>query len=54
MYSPDLSHPSPDWFFCDAKGPNDRLGRKQRAKFEAIARVSGKPVRILRFKSRRP
>ena len=48
MYAPDFK----DWFFCDAKGPTDRLDprTKAKAKFEAIARASGKPVRLLHFK----
>ena len=48
MYAPGLS----DWFFCDAKGPTDRLDPRTNAKekFEAIARASGKPVRLLHFK----
>ena len=39
-----------DWFFCDAKGPTDRLGKKQKAKFEAIAGKTRKPIRVFRFK----
>jgi hypothetical protein len=46
MYAPDLS----DWFFCEVKGPRDRLGQQQEQKFKAIAKLSGKPVRLLRLK----
>ncbi len=43
MYAPDLS----DWFFCEVKGPRDHLRPAQVSKFEALAMVSGKPVRLL-------
>ncbi len=46
MYAPDLT----DWFFCEVKGPGDRLRAAQRTKFVAIAKLTGKPVRVLRFK----
>jgi hypothetical protein len=46
MYAPDLS----DWFFCEVKGPGDRLGAEQEKKCRALARMSGRPVRILRFR----
>ncbi|MEZ5060980.1 MAG: hypothetical protein R2700_05610 [Solirubrobacterales bacterium] len=49
MYKPNLK----DWFFCDSKGPTDSLDKNpnQRKKFEQIAEMSGKPVRLLHFKS---
>lgn len=47
MYAPDFS----DWFFADAKGPGDVLGVLQRKKFEAIAEMSGRPIRLLHFRS---
>jgi len=46
MYAPDMS----DWFFCEVKGPGDRLRSEQMSKFEALATVSGKPVRLLHLK----
>ncbi len=46
MYAPDLS----DWFFCEVKGPRDRLRPVQVNKFEGLAMVSGKPVRPLHLK----
>jgi hypothetical protein len=46
MYAPDLS----DWFFCEVKGPGDRLGVEQETKFKALAVMSVRPVRILRFR----
>jgi hypothetical protein len=45
-YSPDYA----DWFFCEVKGPGDRLSGRQRLYFEELARVSAKPIRLLRFK----
>jgi len=47
-YLPDYT----DWFFCEVKGAGDRLGERQQRYFEELARVSGKPVRLLRFKWR--
>lgn len=46
MYAPDMS----DWFFCEVKGPGDRLRTEQMSKFEALATVSGEPVRLLHLK----
>jgi hypothetical protein len=46
MYAPDMS----DWFFCEVKGPGDRLRAARMSKFEALATVSGKPVRLLHLK----
>jgi hypothetical protein len=45
MYAPDLT----DWFFCEVKGPRDSLRDEQCRKFKALADLSGKPVRLLRF-----
>ena len=45
VYARDFS----DWFFCEVKGPGDRLHPEQKRKFEALAAASGKPVRLLRF-----
>ncbi len=46
MYAPDMS----DWFFCEVKGPGDRLRSEQMSKFEALAEVSGEPVRLMHLK----
>lgn len=46
MYAADMS----DWFFCEVKGPGDRLRSEQMSKFEALAMVSGKAVRLLHLK----
>jgi hypothetical protein len=46
MYAPDLS----DWFFCEVKGPGDSMKPEQKVKFEALATMTGKPVRLMRLK----
>jgi hypothetical protein len=40
-----------DWFFCEVKGPRDRLRPGQRAFFSALEAASGRPVRLIRFVS---
>ena len=52
---PDLLAYSPidsDWFFCEVKGPGDRLREKQSRFFEELARVSGKEIRVVYFQTR--
>jgi hypothetical protein len=46
MYAEDLS----DWFFCEVKGPSDRLRDEQIRKFGLLAEVTSKPVRLLEFR----
>jgi hypothetical protein len=46
-YSPDCS----DWFFCEVKGPRDRLQENQSRFFAELARVSGKAIRVARFRT---
>ena len=46
LYKPDFS----DWFFCEVKGPRDRLSQTQRDYFEELASVSQKSVRILKLR----
>ena len=46
MYAEDLS----DWFFCEVKGPGDRLRDEQVRKFELLANMTSKPVRLLEFR----
>ena len=46
VYARDFS----DRFFCEVKGPGDRLRPEQKSKLGALATVSGKPVRLLRLK----
>lgn len=45
MYAPDYS----DWFFCEVKGPSDRLRDEQIRKFSRLADLTSKPVRLLEF-----
>lgn len=46
VYARDFS----DWFFCEVKGPRDRLQPEQERRFEALATASRKPVRLLQFR----
>lgn len=46
MFAPDLS----DWFFCEIKGPGDKLRTNQLLVFERLAAASGKPVFLLKLK----
>jgi hypothetical protein len=46
MYAADFS----DWFFCEVKEPGDHLRPEQLAKFEALAKLGGKPVRLLQLR----
>jgi hypothetical protein len=46
MYAEDRS----DSFFCEVKGPRDRLRDEQRLKFELLAEMTSKPVRLLEFR----
>jgi hypothetical protein len=46
VYSPDRS----DWFFCEVKGPRDRLREVQIRYFEALVAATGKDIRVVRFK----
>ena len=41
---------SKDWFFCEVKGPGDRLRPSQQAHFKQIASASRKPVCVLRLR----
>ena len=46
VYAPDMS----DWFFCEVKGPQDRLQSVQKEYFEALAKLSEVDIRIIRFR----
>jgi hypothetical protein len=46
VYAPDRS----DWFFCEVKGPRDRLREVQAAFFHALSDTSGKDIRLVRFR----
>jgi len=46
MYAEDRS----DWFFCEVVGPRNRLREEQTRKFELLAEMTAKPVRLLEFR----
>ena len=46
MYAPDHSA----YFFCEVKGPGDRVSLAQESKFNALAAVDGAQVFLLRFR----
>lgn len=46
VYRPDLS----DWFFCEVKGPRDRLQDKQVVLFRELKAVTGKEVFVVEFR----
>jgi hypothetical protein len=45
-YAPDKS----DFFFCEVKGPGDRLRETQAQYFQLLEEVSGKPVYTIRYR----
>lgn len=47
VYSPDFAN----WFFCEVKGPHDRLRETQIRFFEELARVSEKQINVIRFRT---
>ena len=49
---PDLLVYSPanrDWFFCEVKGPQDRLRETQVRFFDKLAQISGKEIKVVHF-----
>ena len=49
VYSPDRS----DWYFCEVKGPGDRLRPVQKDYFEKLSVASGKAIRIVKLKKQK-
>tara|TARA_B100002019_G_scaffold157497_1_gene135638 strand:- start:190 stop:681 length:492 start_codon:yes stop_codon:yes gene_type:complete len=45
-FKPDYS----DWFFCEVKGPTDKLRDVQREFFSRISLVSGKPIKVVQLR----
>jgi hypothetical protein len=45
VYAPDRT----DWFFCEVKGGPDRLRETQSTLFATLERITGRPVRLIRF-----
>jgi hypothetical protein len=46
FYAPDRS----DWFFCEVKGPGDRLRKVQHDYYEKISAVTARPIYLLTLK----
>jgi hypothetical protein len=46
VYRPDYS----DWFFCEVKGPTDRVRSEQAEFFRALTELSGKSIKLVEFK----
>ena len=46
VYALDYS----DWFFCEVKGPRDRLRTVQEQYFAELESTFGKPVRLIKFR----
>lgn len=46
LYTPERS----EWFFCEVKGPRDKLHEKQINFFHELEGVSGKQINIVKFK----
>ena len=45
VYKPDMS----DWYFCEVKGPKDRLREDQIKFFHELSQVSKKGIRVVEF-----
>ena len=51
---PDLLVYAPnkiEWFFCEVKGPRDKLREKQVSFFKELAQISGKEIKVVHFKT---
>jgi len=46
MYHPDKSN----WFFCEVKGPGDRMRKPQRDYFERLSAISHKTIRVIKLR----
>ncbi len=44
-FSPDYS----DWFFCEVKGPKDKMREIQEQKFQSLVDISGKSIQVVSF-----
>jgi|SRR5882724_1650877 len=45
-YKTDLA----DWFFCEVKGPKDKLRPEQNRYFQELAVECGKPIQLIQFR----
>ena len=48
-FKPDYT----DWFFCEVKGPTDKLRDEQREYFSLISSVSKKPIQVIKLRWRK-
>lgn len=51
---PDLLVYAPnghEWFFCEVKGPRDKLREKQVNFFDELAQVTGKEIKVVHFQA---
>ena len=47
LYTDDFDN----WFYCEVKGPGDRLSNRQKLVFSELAKVTGKPISIIKCKA---
>jgi len=45
VYTPNHT----DWFFCEVKGPNDKLRNEQMDFFSELENIAGKPIFVIKF-----
>jgi hypothetical protein len=50
VFAPDYS----DWFFCEVKGPKDRLRKAQLEHFQRVRDLTLRPIRLIRFQETAP
>lgn len=50
VYAPDMR----DWYFCEVKGPRDKLSPGQRRLFEQLAETFGRSVHLIEFRATSP
>jgi hypothetical protein len=46
VYAPDFS----DWYFCEVKGGTDRMRPAQERHYQALQELTGKPIRLVKFR----
>jgi hypothetical protein len=39
-----------DWFFCEVKGPRDKISETQKKFYEALEKLAERPINIIRFR----
>ena len=48
VYTPDYK----EWFFAEAKSPDDRTKSKQMHKFIELVKITGKPIKLINFRAK--